>query len=156
MFTLTAWRTPAPVSGTSVVNRRTWQLRDRMVLFGLSIGVFIRRPPVWIFLFHHHSLCCCCCFLLPALILHPVTRTQKRVCFTFQTTRLRRSSLSACCLAEMEPDWNVSCISDKSRKSFCNSFTAVTLNTTDLIRLHKLNTSVCPKVLSSSTHTDQP
>lgn len=58
-------------------SRRTWQLRDRMVLLSLGVRVLIRRPPVGIFVLHHLGLCCC--FLLSALILHPITGTRKKV-----------------------------------------------------------------------------
>lgn len=56
---------------------RTWQLGDRMVLLGLGVRVFIRRPPVGIFVLHHLGLRHC--FLLSALILHPITGTRKKV-----------------------------------------------------------------------------
>lgn len=86
-----------PVTGTGTDKRdkdkdknkqwHTWKLGDGMILFSLGICVFICRPPVWIFLFHH--LPSPCSFLLPALVLHPVTRPEKRTCYIFDATRSR-------------------------------------------------------------------
>lgn len=47
-----------------------------MILFSLSVCVFIGRPPVGILLFHHLPFCCS--FLLSALVLHPlIAMTEK-------------------------------------------------------------------------------
>lgn len=72
-------------------DRSTWQIRDRVVLFSLSICVFICWPSVRIFLLQRLSLRCC--FLLSALILHPIARTDKRINFIFYTTCLQRKKL---------------------------------------------------------------
>lgn len=60
-------------------DRSTWQIRDRVVLFSLSIRVFICWASIRIFLLHRLSLRSC--FLLSALILYPIARTDRRIHF---------------------------------------------------------------------------